>query len=121
MRACVGCVALLAAVAAGCGGEETTGQPLGGVAEVVMRNQRFQPATVTIGAGEIVRWTNADPHHHTVTSGAGSLAPGAGVRFDQEVQPGDSFEVTFDSPATQPIFCRIHEALGMTGTIVIGP
>ena len=83
----------------------------------------FVPAAVTIKVGTTVRWRNIGSILHTVTSGASSAAssnPGA-VFDDLALSPGSTFEFTFNTAGTQPYFCRIHEAMGMKGTIIVTP
>ncbi len=42
----------------------------------------FVPASITVEAGDTVRWVNTDLHlEHSVTSGSGSADPGSGVDF----------------------------------------
>ena len=89
----------------------------GGGAEVGMRNIQFDPADVTIAAGETVTWTNNEgvPHDVEKTSGPGrkfSSGPEGGM------MEGDTFEQTFDRPGTYEYVCRVH-APGMAGTIEV--
>jgi len=42
----------------------------------------FQPATITVNAGDTIVWTNKDPFPHTVTSQAGGFDSGM-MRTDQ--------------------------------------
>ncbi len=78
-------------------------------------NFEFQPASRAVKEGDIVRWTfSGDPH--TVTSGTPGYPDG---RFDSGiVNPGGSFQVTFDAAGTYPYFCQIHPEQ-MIGTIVV--
>jgi plastocyanin len=71
----------------------------------------FQPATVTIQAGDTVTWTNNDSVAHTATS---THDPAS---FDGEMEPGESFSFTFSEPGTFDYICEIHPA--MEGTIVV--
>jgi plastocyanin len=109
----------------GGGGAAETEQPAdegggsggGGGAEVGMRNIQFDPADVTIAAGETVTWTNNEgvPHDVEKTSGPGrkfSSGPEGGM------MEGDTFEQTFDRPGTYEYVCRVH-APGMAGTIEV--
>ncbi len=79
----------------------------------------FEPAKVTIKAGDTVKWVN------------NKLAP-HNVVFDSQVKdadklnhkgllfsPGESFEITFSEPGTYPYFCEPHRGAGMNGTIVV--
>ena len=106
------------------GGGANTEQPAdegggagGGGAEVGMQNVQFDPADVTIKAGETVTWTNNEgvPHDVEKTSGPGpsfSSGPEGGM------MEGDSFAQTFDRPGTYEYVCRVH-APGMAGTVEV--
>jgi len=78
-------------------------------------NFRFQPESQTVGVGDVVRWTfSGDPH--TVTSGVPGTPDG---RFDSGFKdPGESFQVTFDTAGTFPYFCQVHP-VQMVGSIVV--
>lgn len=109
-------------LAAGCDDEDGANEPIvgdGNVFEVQIEGDMFTPRELTIPVGATVRWVNGDSEDHTVTSGTGAADPGAGASFDRTLGPGETFEVTFDSSGEQPYFCRIHEALGMTGRITV--
>ena len=101
----------------GGGGEAGDGAAAGGGAEVGMRNIQFDPADVTIKAGETVTWTNNEdvPHDVEKTSGPGptfSSGPQGGM------MQGDTFAQSFDRPGTYEYVCRVH-APGMAGTIEV--
>lgn len=86
--------------------------------DVSMVNITFQPQTVTINAGDTVRWTNIDSFDHTTTSGTG-CAPN-GMWDSGTVGPGQSFEVTFNTPGTFPYYCTFHCAsFNMVGSVVV--
>ena len=73
----------------------------------------FTPATVTIGTGDTIRWTNADTKTHQVVANDGTFASGA-------IAPGHSYSHMFDTAGT----FRYHDALhpSLTGKIVVkGP
>jgi len=82
---------------------------------------RFEPMTIAIPVGGTVRWTNVGVSVHTVTSGQGSTAAGAGTEFDAQLNPGATFERTFTTTGSHPYFCRPHESLGMRGTVTVTP
>jgi plastocyanin len=106
------------------GGGANTEQPAdegggggGGGAEVGMQNVQFDPADVTIKAGETVTWTNNEgvPHDVEKTGGPGpsfSSGPEGGM------MEGDTFAQTFDQPGTYEYVCRVH-APGMAGTVEV--
>jgi plastocyanin len=78
----------------------------------------FQPATITVPPGSTVEWT-AISLSHTVTSGSGSTAAGAGSMFDLPLAQGHTVGFHFTTPGTFPYFCRVHEAFNMRGTVVV--
>ncbi|MCG3125474.1 MAG: Plastocyanin [Phycisphaerae bacterium] len=81
------------------------------VAEVFINGFAFVPKEVTIKKGGTVHWRNQDPAAHTVTSGNPGDAD-AGATFDSgEIQPGDSFPLTFDSAGEYTYFCELHPGL----------
>lgn len=77
---------------------------------VQMSDNRFQPATVHIHAGDVVTWNNSSGLEHTVTgSGWGSGKLGAGA----------SYSHSFDRPGTYEYHCEPHAAMGMVGRVVV--
>ena len=126
--------AALSLVVAGCGGDDddeggdaqTTEQPAeeggggggdeasgggGGGTQVVMEGIKFNPASVTVSAGDTVTWTNEDNVGHDVTGdGFKSGDPGA-------LQNGDTFEHSFDKAGTFDYVCTVHP--GMKGSVKV--
>lgn len=112
----------LTLVAAGCSGgygTATTAVPSsgtapgtsdGGAAQVTMQNFAFNPATITIKAGDTVTWTNQDGVDHNATAADGSWAT-------DTFGNGGSGSVTFDKPGTYTYICTIHP--NMKGTVVV--
>jgi plastocyanin len=105
----------------GGGGAATTEQPAGedgdggggggGGAEVSMEGIAFQPAEVTVSAGDTVTWTNNDSVGHDVTADSFSSGePGA-------MASGDMFDHTFREAGTFDYVCTVHP--GMEGTVVV--
>ena len=97
-------------------------------ATVKMGNQlTFEPASLTIKAGETVEFLNGSPLVHTVTAAPPkasnadnvSLPEGAETFDSGNLASGESFSHTFTEPGTYQYFCIPHEAAGMTGTIVV--
>ncbi|WP_291735169.1 cupredoxin family copper-binding protein [Leisingera sp. F5] len=61
----------------------------------------FEPAQVTIRAGESIEWINHDFAPHTAT--------GNEVNWDTgELEKNDSASLRFDTPGTYPYFCAYH-------------
>ena len=77
---------------------------------VRMAGSRFAPPTLTIAAGETVRWFNDDALPHTVSATDGSWDSG-------NLAPGQAFERRFDTTGNFPYLCRYHP--GMIGTIEV--
>jgi plastocyanin len=94
--------------------EETTGgAAAGGGTKVSIGDNFFRPETITVKAGDTVTWTNDGQAPHTVTKEEGS-----GANFDSgTLEPGKTFEQTFDSPGDAPYVCTIHP--GQTGTVKV--
>ncbi len=118
----VGAAALFA-LGCGYGANSTSGTTSGGTVsngayQVALKGIAFLPQTARVSAGQKVTWTNDDPFDHTVTSGPPGQPDG---KFDQLLHSGETFTYTFSSPGTYPYFCRIHYAMGMTGTITAQP
>ena len=83
----------------------------GGSAEVSMEGIKFNPAQVTVKAGDTVTWTNNDSVGHDVTGDSfKSGAPGG-------LANGDTFEFTFDKTGTFDYVCTVHP--GMEGTVTV--
>jgi len=80
-------------------------------AEVRMSSVKFIGDTVTIAAGQAVRWTNADPVEHTVTFD-GAIEAGSPV-----IPPNASYVHRFDKPGTYPYHCTPHPF--MKGVVVV--
>ncbi len=78
---------------------------------VDIANFAFAPADLTISAGQTVVWTNSDSTTHTVTSDDGTT-------FDSgNLNNGDTFSYTFNTPGTYSYHCSIHPF--MTGTVTV--
>ncbi len=113
------------------GGRQGSAQqgPSGEVAaEVTLTNQlRYEPAAVTISAGQAVRWRNTSALIHTVTADPSRAMQAANVRlpaganaFDSgDMAPGESFTWTFTEPGEYRYICIPHEGAAMTGTIMV--
>lgn len=78
--------------------------------EVGIHGNAFDPATLTIQAGQHVHFNNHDGVSHTATSDSGAFDTG-------NIAGGASGEAHFDRAGTFPYHCKIHPA--MKGTIVV--
>ena len=88
-------------------------RPLYGVAEgakVTILDAGYDPAEITIKAGEAVTWKNAGQQAHTVTAEDGSFDSGAKT-------PGQEWSYPFSKPGTFAYKCSQMPA--MKGTVKV--
>jgi plastocyanin len=88
----------------------TTTTPPANPSGVMIHNFSFSPRSITIAKGTTVTWTNMDTAQHTVTSDSKVFDSGF-------LNPGGTFQFTFDTPGTYTYHCNIHPS--MTGTITV--
>ena len=87
----------------------------------------FVPATVNISVGDTVTWTNPAVITHTVTFDPAQAATASNVALPAGVAPFGSdnmeedatFSHTFTVKGTYKYICKMHEAMGMVGTVVV--
>jgi plastocyanin len=107
----------------------------GGSHEVTMPAEHvFEPATITIKAGESVTWTNASNEQHTVTADESALPDGAtyfssgdaaGEKAANDdlahelILPDGEYSHTFETPGRYSYYCILHLSDGMKGTVVV--
>lgn len=86
-------------------------QPAAG-ATVSIAGFAFRPATLDVGVGTRVTWTNDDgaPHGLRFDDGATGVDP---------LLPKQSFARTFDRPGSYGVVCSVHPY--MTATVVVRP
>jgi plastocyanin len=122
----------LAVVVAGCGGgddndssggsssdtKETpapkaddTGETNAGGPQVIMKDIKFNPASLKAKPGQTVTWTNDDSVGHDVTAD-GFDSGGAG-----NIEPGKTFTHKFPKAGTYKYVCSVHP--GMEGTVKV--
>jgi plastocyanin len=70
----------------------------------------YQPAQLTVLAGQTVTWRNSGLGPHTVTADAGQFDSGT-------LQAGTTFSYTFSTPGTFAYSCTIHPT--MHGRVVV--
>jgi plastocyanin len=107
-----------------------------GANEVTMSAHAFEPATITIQAGESIDWKNTSSEQHTVTADEETLPDGApffssGDASDEKaananlpaelIEVGKDYKFTFDSPGTYSYYCILHRSDGMEGKVVVEP
>lgn len=89
----------------------------------------FEPARITVRAGDTVEWRNPSRVPHTVTADPAKaqdpehvqLPEGAETFDSGVVQPEETFRYTFEVPGQYQYFCIPHEAQGMVGEVTVGP
>ena len=72
----------------------------------------FEPAELTINAGETVRFVNDLLNHNVVVANHPELS-----HEDLALGTGEFFEITFDQPGDYDYWCEPHKGAGMGGTI----
>lgn len=87
-------------------------EPTGPSAEntVTIRDNSFNPFTITVPRGTLVRWTNNGSAVHDVTQYEGAFISDA-------IGPGETFEHGFSEAGTFAYACTRHD--GMQGTVVV--
>lgn len=75
--------------------------------------QAYGQNPLQISVGTTVTWVNNDTTAHTVSSDTGQF--GSGI-----LQPGDSYQHTFDTSGTYPYHCVIHGQQSMSGVVQVG-
>jgi plastocyanin len=75
---------------------------------IAIKGFAFAPASLHIGIGTTVTWTNEDGTQHTATAADGSFDSGA-------LALGDGFSHTFDTAGTFDYACTFHRNMTATG------
>jgi len=85
----------------------------------------FAPSSLTIQAGDTVRWVWSSGGH-SVVSGSDGNADGrfcspsnTGCTNPPLSDSGATYDHTFAQPGTFPYYCSVHFSIGMTGTITV--
>ena len=75
----------------------------------------FEPSTVTISAGDTVKFVNNKlAPHNAVFDGHEELS-----HADLAFAPGESWEETFDTAGTYDYYCEPHRGAGMVGKVIV--
>jgi plastocyanin len=77
------------------------------------KDLKFVPDSITINAGDTVRFTNSDHFYHDVTiiNPDGTSDDKGLINYKQE------FAVSFAKPGTYKVRCRLHPAMKATITV----
>ena len=86
-------------------GEETT---QGDVVGVSIRDNYFDPADIVVSPGTTVEWVNEGQNPHSVVADKGMFDSGL-------VDPGESYQVTFEGSGTVTYHCSPE----MTGSVTV--
>lgn len=94
--------------------------------DVSATEYHFEPAAVTVGAGDTLRFTQtgAMPHNVDFKAAPAVAALGAAKTGPFLTKPGQTYDLVIDGrfPAGGYQFaCTPHEALGMKGTLTVQP
>jgi amicyanin len=81
---------------------------------VTISGYAFQPAMLTIRAGDTVTWTNRDTAPHDVTTTSAPVAI-----HGAQMTKGQSWSYTFTTPGTYSYICSIHP--DMRAMLVVQP
>ena len=81
-----------------------------GDAQATIAGNAFDPATISLTAGQSVTFTNEDGVAHTVTLDDGSCDTG-------NIAGGSGVTVEFTAAGSYPFHCNIHPS--MTGTVEV--
>lgn len=81
---------------------------------VMMLDDRYGPARLTVKTGATVTWIHSGNNLHTATALDGSWDSGS-------LERGQTFSFTFSAPGTYSYICRQHLLQGMRGTIIVEP
>lgn len=79
---------------------------------VEAQDNKFVPDDISIQVGDTINFVNKGLAPHTADDKAGSFSSG-------NLNPGESKAITFSKAGTFQLVCIYHEALGMTGRIVV--
>lgn len=95
------------------GGGDPAALPAEATDKVLIEDFAFQPAHISVQAGDEVTWTQgSDPAPHTATSVDGVFDSGT-------LEDGDTFAFTFAEAGEYAYFCEIHP--DMLGLVTVTP
>lgn len=86
---------------------------------VSVDNFAFTPSTLTINAGDTVRWTNNSGAHSV--DGTAAIFPTNPVSFGNSIGTNWVYNFVFHTTGEYDYRCDLHFAMGMTGHITVSP
>jgi LPXTG-motif cell wall-anchored protein len=88
--------------------------PRAATKNVTIKDNLFDPKTITVNVGDTVMWMDQGQNEHTVTADDASFDSG-----DLKTGEKTSFAFTFSKAGTFAYHCKYHASLGMVGTVVV--
>lgn len=83
----------------------------------------FEPAKVTVCKGDTVQWINNKAGPHNVVFDEDNIPSGVDqekISMDDQLgEPGDTFEMKFDTAGTYGYYCEPHRGAGMQATLIV--
>ena len=101
--------ALAMLLLAGCGGSTSASEPVETNQVDLPPSYKFEPKVIQVAAGTTVTWTNNDHFTHSVEMDG---------EPDHKIEPGDTVELTFDTPGEYKYVCTLHPH-DMSGTVIV--
>ncbi|NJK47087.1 plastocyanin [Candidatus Gracilibacteria bacterium] len=83
---------------------------------------QFDPPTVTIKAGDTVKWVNNKLAPHNVMFDGSKMDSAVATKISHKnlvFSPGESFETTFSEPGEYSYYCEPHRGAGMVGKVIV--
>jgi plastocyanin len=107
-------------LAAACTEDDPAADNDANVVNVRILPDTFSPATLTIRAGQTVRWTWSGGTHNVVsgTCDENGFQPDDHFRSGAPTA-GGTFEKQFPTAGTFPYYCEEHCQMGMRGEIIV--
>lgn len=95
-----------------------------GATEVTIKDNSFDPATITVPTGETVTWRHTGSNTHSVTADNGSFDSSPNCSSNNTGQcmtNGNTFSTVFNSAGTFRYYCKVHggPGTGMFGTVTV--
>jgi plastocyanin len=84
--------------------------------DVALQDGTAVPSSVTVDAGDTVRWTNRDTVGHAVTATDGSFDSSPNCGPGACIEPGETFSLVVTKPATVTYVVRTRTARPAAGT-----
>ena len=101
--------ALLVFLLAGCGDSTKASEPVETDQVDLPPSYKFEPKVIQVTAGTTVTWTNNDHFTHSVEMDG---------EPDHKIEPGETVELTFDTPGEYKYVCTLHPH-DMSGTVIV--